>query len=108
MRRVGEVFEKAPDGADGESSAETPEHRLNDDGALELVGLFGDVEADDGERANEGQCREYGEEIDDDAGGVKMVECPLGDEEKDKIERPSWGRGGRCSGVRLCCTGSIA
>ena len=52
---------EAPDGTDREGSAETPEHGLDDDGAFELVGLFGDVEANYGERSNEGQCREYGE-----------------------------------------------
>src|ERR1700677_406313 len=32
MRCVGEVFQKAPDREDRESSAETPEHGLNEDG----------------------------------------------------------------------------
>ena len=78
MRCVGEVFQKTPDGADGEGSAETPEHGLNEDGTLKLVRLFGDVEANDGERADEGQCREYGEDVNDEAGGMKMVEATIG------------------------------
>ena len=70
MRGVGEVFQKAPDGADRKSAAETPEHRLNDDGAFKLIGLFGDVEANDGKRADQGQRREYSKEINDEAGGM--------------------------------------
>jgi hypothetical protein len=92
MRRVGEVFEKAPDGTERKSSAETPEHGLNDDGTLKVIGLFGDVEADDGKGTNEGQCREYGQEINDEASGMKMVEYPLRDEEKDKIGSHRWGQ----------------
>ena len=77
MRGVGEVFQRAPDGADGEGYAETPEHGLYEDGPFKLVGLFGDVEANNRERANEGQRRQHGEEVNDDAGGMKMVEAPL-------------------------------
>jgi hypothetical protein len=40
MRCIGEVFQKAPDGTDRKSSAETPKHRLNDDGAFEVIRLF--------------------------------------------------------------------
>jgi hypothetical protein len=64
---------------------------LNDVGALKLVGFFGDVEANDGERANEGQRREHSEEVNDEAGGMKMVECPLRDEEEDKVDSHRWG-----------------
>jgi hypothetical protein len=85
MRRFGEVFQKAPDGADRKSSAETPKHRLNDDGTLKFVRFFGDVEAHYGKRANKRQGREYGEEIDEEASGMKMVKCSLGDKEKDNV-----------------------
>jgi hypothetical protein len=86
MRCVGEVFQKTPDGTDRKSPTKTPEHRLNDDGALKVVGLFGDVETDDCERADEGQCREYGEKVGDEASGMTMMKYPLRDEEKDKID----------------------
>ena len=100
MRGVGEVFQRAPDGAHGERPAEAPEHGLNDDGALEVIGLFGDVEADYGERSNEGQCREHGEEVNDEARGMDMVECPLRDEEKDKVDSHR-----RCEAVDVAAAG---
>ena len=91
MRCLGKVFEKAPDCGDGESSAEAPEHGLNEDGTLEFVGLFCDAEADDGERGDQGQCREHGEDINNEAGGMKMVKRPLSDEEKENIDSHCWG-----------------
>src|SRR5258708_33058080 len=100
MRRVGEVFQRAPDGTDRQGSAETPEHGLNDDGTLEVIGLFGDVEADDGERADEGQCREHGEEVNDETRGMEMVECPLGEKEKDQVESHR-----RCEAVDVAASG---
>jgi hypothetical protein len=74
MRGLCEVFEGAPDAAEGECCTETPEHGLNENGTLKLVGFFGDVEPNDNERTNEGQCREYSEDINNEAGGMKMVE----------------------------------
>src|SRR5271154_2690619 len=103
MRCVGEVFQKAPDGEDRESSAETPEHGLNEDGALKFVGLFRNVETNDGERANEGQCRKYGEGINDEAGGMMMVERPLCDEEKNKIDSHRWGEAACVAASGFCC-----
>jgi hypothetical protein len=91
MRDAGEVFEKAPDGANGKGSSEAPEHGLNEDGALKLVGLFDEVEANDDERSDERQCREYGEEINGETSGMKVVEGPLGNEEKETIDSHSWG-----------------
>jgi hypothetical protein len=74
MRGPCEVFQGAPDGADGKSPSETPEHGLNDDGTFKLVRLLGDVEANDGKGTDERQCRQDGEHVDDEAGGTKMVE----------------------------------
>jgi hypothetical protein len=59
---------------------------LNDDGTFKLVGLFSDIKANDGKRADERQCRQYGEKIDSEAGGMMVVERPLCDEEKENIE----------------------
>ena len=100
MRRAGEVFQRAPDGADGEGSAETPEHGLNDDGTLKVIGLFRDVEANDGERTDEGLCGEYGEEVDDEARGVDVVERPLRNKEKDKVDSHR-----RCEAVDVAASG---
>jgi hypothetical protein len=85
MRGIGEVFQKAPDGAEGKGSAESPEHGLNDDGTLKLVRFFDYVEANYCKRADEGQCRECCEEIDDEAGGMGVVKCPFREDEEKNI-----------------------
>ncbi len=57
---------------------------------MELVGLFGDVEANDDERANKGQCREYGEKIRDEARRVVVMEGPLSNKESSYVETHCW------------------
>ena len=103
MRRACEVFQRAPDGADGEGSAKTPEHGLNENGTLKLVGFFSDVEAYDGECSNQGQCGQDCEEINDETGWMEMVETPFGDEEKEEIDRHRRGEAVDVAASGFCC-----
>src|SRR5271167_4021218 len=90
MRGVGEVFQTSPGAADGEGCPETPEHGLDEDGTLKLVGLFGNIETDDGDRTDERDCRQYGEKVDHEAGGMGMVQSPLGYEDKENVDKHRW------------------
>ena len=71
-----EHLEEAPEAGDGEGRSHAPELGLDDDGALEFVGLFGDVEADDDEDSDDGEGWEGGEDVCHGAGGWVVPEEP--------------------------------
>ena len=71
-----EHFEEAPKTGDGECRSHAPELRLDDDGALELIGLFSDVEADDDEDSDDGEGGKGGEDVCHGAGGWVVPEEP--------------------------------
>ncbi len=81
-----EHLEEAPEAGDGEGRSHSPELGLDDDGTLELVCLFGDVEADDDEDSDDGERRKGGEDVCRGAGGRVVFEEPGDGKEADDVE----------------------